>query len=54
MVVDEWFRNFGIEGDWQPYVLMMSNGEPVPEVFEKFCADHGIKGFDWMWASKLT
>lgn len=53
MVVDEWFRNFGVEGDWQPYVLMMSNGVPVPDVFTKFCADYGIKGFNWMQASRL-
>ena len=52
-VVDEWIKNFGIVADWQPYVLMMSNGIPVPEVFQTFCKDHGIKGFDWMAASRL-
>ena len=53
MVVDEWFRNFGINGDWQPYALMMSNGVPVPDVFQTFCKDFGITGFDWMTASQL-
>ena len=33
---------------------MVSNGQPIPEVFKKFCADYGIKGFDWLEASKLT
>ena len=54
MVVDEWFKNFGIEGDWQPYVLMMSNGVSIPDVFKRFCADHGIDNGDWMEASRLV
>lgn len=53
-VVDEWFKAFNVTGDWLKYELMVSNGQPIPDVFKKFCADYGIKGFDWLEASKLT
>ena len=53
-VVDEWFRNFNVTGNWLHYELMVSNGVPIPEVFKRFCRDYGIKGFDWLEASKLT
>ena len=52
-VVDEWFRNYNLVGDQQPYMLMMSNGMPIQQVFEQFCQDYGVTG-DWLKASKRT
>ena len=51
-VVDEWFRNYKLVGDPQPYMLMMSNGMSVQSVFDQFCQDYGVDG-DWLEASKL-
>ena len=52
-MVDEWFKNLGIVGDMQPYMLMMSNGMPIPDVFAQLCADYGISGKDWMETARL-